>query len=293
MKTLMTISGVLFAFALQAQSSTETITKELVFEKKSADNALIIANINGGITVEAYAGDKVVIEVEKAIRAKSEARLQKGKTEIQLGIVDRADTLIFYVEGTCNGFGRQSKNRNSHMGGWGYNWNNCNGDCKPDYDYSLSFTVRVPQQVHLVLSTINNGDIVVHNAKGVVYANNINGHITLKNLEKRAHASTINGNLDVEYVANPLEDCRFYTLNGDINAWFNKGLAANVSFESFNGSFYTNVDQLEQLPITVEKKSTGNGMKYKINGNRFKAGKGGALLDFETFNGNVYLKERK
>ena len=37
---------------------------------------------------------------------------------------------------------------------------------------------------------------------------------------------------------------------------------------------------------------SGN-VKYKVNGNRFKIGSGGAtFLDFETFNGNVYLKEK-
>ena len=91
---------------------------------------------------------------------------------------------------------------------------------------------------------------------------------------------------------NPQKDCRFYSLNGDINAWFQKGLSASMSFESFNGSFYTNIDNLEALPVQVEKKNVDEGVKYKVNGNRYKIGSGGAYLDFETFNGNVYLKER-
>ncbi len=33
-------------------------------------------------------------------------------------------------------------------------------------------------------------------------------------------------------------------------------------------------------------------MKYKVKGNQYQIGSGGMLLDFETFNGNVYLKER-
>ena len=105
-----------------------------------------------------------------------------------------------------------------------------------------------------------------------------------------AVASTINGNVDVEYAQNPKTDCRFYTLNGDINANFQKGLAAKLSFESFNGSFYSNVDQIVALPSMIEKGDKG--MKYKIKGNNYQVGKGGALLNFETFNGNVYLKEK-
>ena len=66
-----------------------------------------------------------------------------------------------------------------------------------------------------------------------------------------------------------------------------------MEFESFNGSFFTNINNLEQMPVVVEKKKSEQGIKYKVNGNRYKVGNGGANLDFETFNGNVYLKEKE
>jgi DUF4097 and DUF4098 domain-containing protein YvlB len=150
----------------------------------------------------------------------------------------------------------------------------------------------VPYSINVSLSTINDGDIVVENIKGKVDASNINGSIALRNLVREADASTINGDVDIEYATNPSKDCRFYTLNGDINAFFRKGLSASLSFESFNGSFYTDFENLEALPLVVSKSSKGEGIKYKVNGNRYKIGTGGALLDFETFNGNVYLKEK-
>ena len=61
--------------------------------------------------------------------------------------------------------------------------------------------------------------------------------------------------------------------------------------ESFNGSFYTNIEDLENLPNKVIKSNRGDGVQYKISGNQFRIGKGGPLLAFETFNGNVYLKK--
>src|SRR5690606_1033594 len=102
----------------------------------------------------------------------------------------------------------------------------------------------------------------------------------------------VNGDVDLDYSKNPTTECRYYTLNGNINAFFVKGLAANVAFESFNGDFYTNVAELESLPAELQKQSSGKGVKYKLGGSRFKVGKGGPLLDFETFNGNVFLKEK-
>jgi DUF4097 and DUF4098 domain-containing protein YvlB len=296
MRLTIFLAGLLITQGVCAQQFSDKITKELTFEKKSPDNALMVANINGHIKVTGYEGDKIIVEVNRSIHAKTDARLEKGKQEIQLGVVDRADTLILYVEDGCNAFGKKEKGRRNNNGSfhnnWGYNWDCRDRNCRAEYDYKMDFTIKVPYALHVMVSTINDGDISVENVKGSVDANNINGSIRLTNLVREAEASTINGDVDIEYTTNPVKDCRFYTLNGDINALFQKGLAASLSFESFNGSFYTNINALESLPARVEKSSKGEGIKYKINGNRYQVGKGGAYLDFETFNGNVYLKEK-
>lgn len=281
---------------LQAQQFSEKISKEYFFEKKNADNAIMVANVNGHVKVSGYEGDKIILEVTRTISAKTDTRLEKGKQEIKLGVIDRADTLIFFVEEGCNTFGRKTDRKNNNgwfKNGWGYNWDCKENNCRPEYDYKMDFTLKVPSSIHVMVSTINDGDIAVENVKGSVDADNINGSIRLTNLVREADASTINGDVDIEYTTNPSKDCRFYSLNGDINALFRKGLVASLSFESFNGSFYTNIDDIEPLPVKVEKAASGEGIKYKVNGNRYQVGKsGGAFLDFETFNGNVYLKEK-
>jgi DUF4097 and DUF4098 domain-containing protein YvlB len=292
MKRILTMLMLSITALCSAQTFSEKITREITFEKKSVDNTLIVANISGDITVTGYDGDKILIEVTKTINAKTDERLAKGKTEIQLGVVDRADTIILYTEGECNQFGkRTNKNNNWGNSGWGYHGDNCN-NCRTNYDYTMDFTIKVPFALHVLVSTVNDGNISIQNVKGIVKANNINGSIKLFNLMRETQASTINGDVDIEYDQNPAKECRFYTLNGNINASFQKGLAANLNFESFNGDFYTNIDRIEQLPVNVEKSNKGEGIKYKVNGNRYKVGSGGALLDFETFNGNVYLKEK-
>lgn len=297
-KIILPLFGILFTVTLMAQTHTEKISKEFTLEKKSPANALIVANINGDVKVSSYEGDKIIVEVTKTIRAKTDARLEKGKTEIQLGVIDRVDTLVLFVEGPCISFGRaNNKNRNNHWsrnGHYNYDWNDCNNNrsCREEYDYTMDFVIKVPASLNIAVSTVNDGDLVVENVKGAVVANNINGSITLTNLVREADASTINGNLDVTYTKNPDKDCRFYSLNGDINALFQKGLAANLSFDSFNGDFYTDIQPLEALPVKVEETKHGDGIKYKVNGNRYKIRTGGALLDFETFNGDVFLKEK-
>jgi DUF4097 and DUF4098 domain-containing protein YvlB len=142
------------------------------------------------------------------------------------------------------------------------------------------------------VSTVNDGNVSIENVKGRVKAENVNGAIHLSALAGQTYASTINGDVDVEYSLNPNQDSRYYTLNGDINALFVKGLAANMSFKSFNGDLYTNVPNLQSLPAFIEKKQDKEGTNLKVGGNRFKVGNGGALLDFETFNGDVIVKEK-
>jgi hypothetical protein len=302
MRSIILILSLLAATVAHAQQFNDKITKEYSFEKKSPDNAIMVANINGHIKVTGYDGDKILLEVSRTINAKTDARLEKAKTEVQLGMIDRADTLIFYVQDACNQFGKKTSRRNRSdwdNDSWGYSWccnNNrgdCNNNCK-EYDYKMDFTLKIPFAAHLMVSTINDGNITVENVKGSVDADNINGSIRLTNLVREADASTINGDVDIEYTSNPLKDCRFYSLNGDINASFQKGLAASLSFESFNGDFYTNLDDMQLLPVKVEKSDRGGeGTKYKVHGNRYRVGNGGgAFLDFETFNGNVYLKEK-
>jgi DUF4097 and DUF4098 domain-containing protein YvlB len=285
----------LIPLSSKAQSFTEKVNKEFTFEKKGVNNALLVANINGSITVTGYEGDKIMVELTRTIKAKTPERLEKGKAQIKLGVMDRADTIILYTEGLCSHFGKSKKDQGdwSHRGGWGYQWNNQdNEDCKELCDYSFDYVIRIPMTVNLMVSTVNDGDIEVENLRGSIVASNINGSIKLSNISREANASTINGDVDITYTKNPEQACRFYTLNGDINAWFQKGLSANLSFESFNGELFTNVPHLESLPVIVEKKETEKGTKFKVNGNRFKVGSGGVVLDFETFNGNVYVKEK-
>jgi DUF4097 and DUF4098 domain-containing protein YvlB len=295
MKTRMLIGLIMMPLLAIAQLHTEKISKELNFEKMNPDNTLMIANINGDITVMSYPGTKIMVEVTKTIKAKTNERLEKGKKEIQLGVLNEVDTLILFVEGTCSTFSKQGR-RNWGNGGWmrnwNYDWNDCGKACREEFDYTMDFVVKVPASINVLVSTVNDGDVVVENINGAISANNVNGSIKLTNLMREAQASTINGDVDIVYAKNPAKDCRFYSLNGDINAWFQKGLAANMSFESFNGDFFTNIEQLESLPVQVQKEKSGDGIKYKVSGNRYKIGSGGAFLDFETFNGDVYLKEK-
>lgn len=273
----------------QKSEKSEVIRKELKFEKEVPENVFYLANINGSIDVEAYDGRTIVLEAKKKIIGKTQDRINQGMQEIGVGVIDRLDTIIVYMTGPCGKFSNSSKRWNNN-GEWCYNWN----DCNRSYDFNMDFVVKVPRSMNLYLSTVNNGDISVAGVLGSQRVQNINGSISIDGIEGKINAHTINGDVTLNYNKNPDQDSKYYTLNGDINANFKQGLSADMKFKSFNGEFYTNLQDLDYLPSVLETSSTknGKGISYKLDGKRrMRTGSGGVLLDFETFNGDVYLKE--
>lgn len=275
-----------------AQTFSEKINKSFSFEKKGSQNAILIYNISGDVEIEGTTGDQIVVEVTKTIRAKTDARLAVGKEDIQLGIMDMADTLILYVKGTGSEFRKNDNNNGkSRHYGWGYQWDKNRDGHDLEFDYTMDFKIKIPMDVHVSASTVNDGDVMVSNTKGQVRAHNVNGHIRLKDIAGGTTAHTINGNVDVDYSKNPTTDCRYYTLNGDIRVNFPTVVSGRMTFKSFNGDLYTNIDPLTPMPAVVNKKETEKGIKYKIESERYQIRTGGPLFDVETFNGDAYLKE--
>ncbi len=293
MKTITTLSIMLTAACgLQAQQHTETVNKELQFEKRNASNVLYLANISGHMDVEGYDGNVIQVEAKIKLMAKTQSRLDEAKESITIGVLDRMDTIAVYATNPCSTYTNERSERGGNDG-WGYNWNN-QKDCHYNYDYKVDFKVRVPRNVNLVVSTVNDGDVIIAGVDGNVKANNVNGSIALSHVSNATYAHTINGDVTLDFKANPTENARFYSLNGDIRANYLSGLSAEMSFKSFNGDFYTNIPSLEQMPnqLKMEKSSKGRGIAYKLDGKTMmRVRSGGIYLDFETFNGDVYVKE--
>lgn len=290
MKKNMIYLFLLLGFTLHGQAHKETIKKELSFSSQSSDNLFILENINGNIDVEGYDGQTIILELVKTIKAEKEADVQKGIEEVQFGLIETGDVILVYMNTPCTD---RDTDLSSEELRKGRNWN-WKKDCKweTDYDYNLDYKVRVPKDIMVDISTINNGEVSLRNVRGALKANNINGGITLENIAGDVDANTINGDLTLTYIKNPTGKSTYHSLNGDINAFFQRGLSADLFFESFNGDFYTSLDNLKALPVEVQKENKKEkGIAYKVGGKAgVRVGDGKAHLDFQTFNGNVYVK---
>jgi len=173
--------------------------------------------------------------------------------------------------------------------------NDWNDHRRIEYRCNLAFTVKVPFNTNLRVSTINNGDVTVKDVTGSLHVSNINGGIEIINAKGTTHANTINGDLTVNYLSNPPEASTFYTLNGKLTATFQPNFSADLEFKTMNGAYYTDFPDVEVLPskVSITQNKKGDGTIYRINKNSdVRIGAGGKLFKFETLNGNIYIKKQ-
>ncbi len=266
------------SFAINAQQHKETIHKEIVFPEGN-NSFFIIENIIGEIEVEGYSGNKIILEIENEYNADTKEELDEAMKKVYLSIETRGDTVDVYMDGVC---GCHQKNRRN------INWERC------DFDYKYDFKVKVPARANLKLSTVNEGHVNVKNVNGEVFVRNVNGGIFVDNISGPTDVHTINGPVEVRYAKNPVKHSKYYSLNGDVNVYYSPNLAADMFFKSFQGEMYTNFEISKWLPPVILSTHSKNKKKttYKIeNKAAVRIGEGGVLLDFETFNGDVFVRK--
>jgi hypothetical protein len=276
------LSGLVF-------SCTNAPAQDLKFKEKiqkeftvSPNSVLAVYNIDGFIKVEGYAGNKVLMEIDKTISAKTKESFEEGKAEFKLEFEQKGDSIVAYIAEPWDS--RPNRNNNK----WRNNHRNI------EYNSKLNFTIKVPNSVNLRISTVNDGDIDVANVDGVIRANNVNGAITLKNVKNANDVHTINGDVNINFTALPPDNAQFYTLNGDLRVTLPANLSADCELKTFQGEFFTDFENVEKLPSKITKivKENDGGTTHKLSkGDAIRIGNGGKILKFETFNGNIYIKK--
>lgn len=269
-------------FSASAQEYKEHISKQFTLQKPASGSVLAVYNIFGSVKVEGYSGDKVLIEVDETISGDDAAVVETGKKEFKLGFDQTADSLIAYTAAPYDTRPRH----NTHYD---------HDDHHQEYVVKLAYTIKVPNNINLRISTVNNGALDIQDVYGALKITNVNGSISIANAKGATEARTVNGSLTVSYLSVPTEASSYYTLNGKLTATYPKTLAADLQFKSMNGEFYTDFDNTAVLPSEVVKTESkkANGTTYKLNKNtQMRIGAGGKLFKFETLNGNIYIKKQ-
>ena len=258
-------------------------TKEFTLPNATG-GVLALYNLEGFIHVEGYSGQKVVIDLDERITADDSATLAAGEKEVRVAFDQSPDSILVY---TAEPYDTRPHRRD--------HWTYSDDREEIEYHYSLSYTVKVPFGMNLIVSTVNNGDIDVKDVTGSLKVNNVNGPVSIKNAKGITNARTINGNLTVSYASVPQGGSSYYTLNGKLTVTYPPDLSADLQFKSMNGRFYTDFPQVEILPVQVTKNTEpkGSGTVYKLDiDKRVRIGSGGKVFRFETMNGNIYIKKQ-
>jgi hypothetical protein len=262
----------------------EHISRQYSLQKTNG-SVLAIYNLDGFIKVEGYAGDKILIEVDKTIFGKDKEILEQGKKEVKVEFEQIGDSVVAYLLFPWDMRPHDWRDDRDQ-------WSNRR---RIEYKCTLEFTVKVPFNSNVHVSTINDGEIKIKDVAGKLNVSNINRGIEIINAKGTTHATTINGDLTVNYLSNPTEASTYHTLNGKLTATFQPNLSADLQFKSMNGAFYTDFENAELLApvVTKNQESKGSGTVYKLNKDtKLRIGAGGKQFKFETLNGNIYIKKQ-
>jgi hypothetical protein len=201
-------------------------SREFTITGDASNATLYIYNISGFIKVEGYAGNKVILEMDKTITADDEKSLEAGKKEFALAFGQQSDSIIAYISSPFDSRPRR-------------NWNQDDDRDDIEYEFNVDFTVKVPFNMNLHIATVTEGAIVVSNVGGVLHINNVNDEIKISNAKGKTNAHTVNGDVTVSYVKNPPQESSYYTINGDITVKYQPDLSADLQFKSMNGEFFS------------------------------------------------------
>ena len=270
--------------ALAALEQSATVTRSFTLSAVDGQRTLVIENLNGAIEIEGGSGDTVELTLTQTFEAKSAADLTLARQEVTLEVSEQPGRLELVQHGPWSCRGREHKRR---------------GDCccdheERDYEVTFDWKLKVPRQIDLDVSDVNEGAIRITGISGRLEVDHVNDDVTLVRVSGIVDANTVNGELKVDFAALPNGDCSFATVNGDIDLAFPKGLGAELSFATMNGEVYTDYPfELAKLPPTSSRSRSGGRQHHEVGGRSAATlGGGGIGLACQTLNGDITIRER-
>ncbi|HLY69971.1 MAG TPA: hypothetical protein VKR53_09585 [Puia sp.] len=264
-----TLLTIIFAGKTLAQSSNPD---ELVVPLSSPGKpyTLKVGLVSGSITVGVNTGKDIIIDV----------KTEGGKAKGEMTTADNGMKKI----SKGNSYGITAKEDENVV--------NVSTD-NPEETVSLS--LKIPQDVKLKLTTVNDGDIIVNNIKGELEINNVNGAITLNNISGSVVASTINGSVITTFtMADSKAPMAFSSLNGNVDVTFPSNAQYNMKLKSDRGEIYTDFDMV--IDKTEKVSNTSHSGMYELKKDDWITGKingGGPEVMMKNMEGNIYIRKAK
>lgn len=252
----------------------------------------------GSITVTGYNGKNIIVEarvVERSARAEKELREEKEwlrtrgyreatrHKEKEEHKKEKKTEGMYKIQSRVIGLSIEEENNEVYVK---TSWLNQN----------IKLDIKVPHKTSLKLKVLNEGYIKVENVEGEMDVNHLNGPLTLQNVSGTVIAHSMNGAVTVVFDrVNLKKPMSFSTFNGDIDVTFPKDAKFNVKMNTRQGEIYSDFKLDIQAPAASPKGERKNG-KYRIKFDNTINGRlngGGEEALFKTYNGNIYIREKK
>jgi hypothetical protein len=256
----------------------ETIKHSFDVTSGSGPQKLLVDNIFGYVHVTGYGGKEIQVSVLKRIGADSNEALAEARRDVKLDMSQQGNFARLYVDGPF-------RNQN------GVNYR---GDNYYGYRVSFDYDIQVPYATELILKTLNEGTIEVKKTTGDFEIHGLNGGIEMDEISGSGSVNTLNGPLKVSFAKNPTKASEFHTLNGKMDIYFQPGLNADLSFQTFNGGVYSDFDVTTRPVKAVGGDSINGKFVYRSDGRNMnaRAGSGGPELKFRGLNGPIRLHSK-
>ncbi|MBI5086948.1 MAG: hypothetical protein HZB13_20410 [Acidobacteria bacterium] len=210
---------------------------------------------NGGITVNAWEKNEILVRARVEAWGDSEAEAKQRLGEVKVL--------------TDGGKVKSDGPRSQPGGKWG------------QQKWSVSYEIFTPTKIDLGLRSVNGG-LHINNVSGNLKFETVNGGVTLAGVNGTVKGETVNGGVNVDIAGSRWEGTGLEvgTVNGGVTISVPASFAANVSASTVNGGLSADFEG-----AVVE----GKWGPKKVE---FKAGGGGAPVKVSTVNGGVRIKKK-
>lgn len=270
----------LFVGVLLLAAIAEAVTLKEPFNKTvplRPGSEIRLANVNGGVTFDAWDRDEVKIEAEKQVKASSDSEARRIMGQVRIDVAQDAKGLRIEtkVPRRENGF---------------FDW-----VFGHEVNVSVNYRIHVPRRAGLDLDNVN-GALTVTGTRGKARLETVNGGISINDVQGDLELETVNGSVDVRRAAGAL---RAVTTNGSIDAELSAFPDdSDLSFETTNGRVSLRLPRDARLSIDA---ATTNGRvqsDFEVEGGqprkqslRGDINGGGGKLYIRTTNGGVQISE--
>jgi len=258
------LAMMILTFSVNGQEvHEETFTVPL--SNPSAPGKLEVNLHDGSVTIEAYNGNEVTIDM-KAIESEDE---EKSSTREGLKRISGSGLDIEISE--------QDNTVEIHGGNSG----------------RTDFVIKVPMNFSLTIGTHHNGDIKVTGVHGEMELDAHHGGIILQDVAGSAIVDTHHGEIKANFISiiadNPMA---FSTYHGDVDITFPSNANFDAKVKTTKGDIFTDFD-VEMKMRKPEEQMNEDGMReIKIGGWMYGTiGSGGEEYMFNTYHGDIILRK--